>query len=1551
MLDGIKIYGKTKELFGWPDEIFDGITDPATAGTLASGLCASSIVVAGESAESQSMFTITALDKMITTMLDVIDNGLYLLGGASVDISLKQQAIDVTTALILLPTPGVVQQLARSVLATLHTSKTQYHSYKDSEILNDINNEIVDLLGVRDYKNVDPEGFYRIILLVRNIAVQRPQQLVKICQENSYSIVDSLMYLIKELHKISPSHEESTVIVHYGLAHKEATIQALIEIYYAFIYSDSTMIESMTKFMVELLVDSDSQISHSAKYAIIRLLRPKFKRSRKVLIDPLATPPGCHTPMPRSLEDAAGIQEVDLIEPLGLVAAGSGVNENLELNVLEPIEALLGMAGVPPLGREENGEALMEFALELYLQEYDGDITAFQGLANRLRSSQAFQAVAAAAGIDLDPSVPAEQEGSNNNTGRVNNSAGGSDDDDEDAEAGSNAATDGSNLRTSPTAEQMENADGGSGNASESGGSGSEIGGISGRSSTYEESVAQSGTHQSPPKSATTNTPPQTGKQDENAEEMADLENLTKLHALRIAILEKMVENFSALGEVTGRQIIPLMQVILMLTTDLDGNQETEKNIMVKLMNACIVKLEMNPPTHDIQLSHRTPKSEVQLILLRFVGIIMGKIKSLTSKTGTASSVTTLDNIQFVASTTASVLMRSGAIVYCLGLLESFLPYWKVHPGTTGETSGNGSNAGSIITTSAGTPTVNSLLKPTLYGTSPDMQPFFARQYIKGHYNDIFELYPQVLTEMAVRLPYQIMKLASSGSNSSSTQQHSYDSAQMTYTLCEYMMYLHSPILRRQVRKLLLYMCGNKERYRKLRDLHSLNEHMKAIKQCCSTPTGTLSIAKLNHQSLSYQTLVSLVEHLRNCYEIASARTGNWQRFCLLNTDILASLLGLSCHQFDESISSIILQLLQAAVVSMSPPPEPPTVTGAQVKASKERKERDKSEEFDNGAESKFDPGNCNLLVQQIFNQVPVHNLTLFIKTFLLETNSAQIRWLAHGLIYAFYENSNEANKNKLLQCLWGLWPLLPAYGKRTPQFVDLIGFFTLNTKSTMHTLPEKITKAVKVLREQNELVAKHPNAPLYSALSQVLDLDGFYLESEPCLVCNNTELPMSIIKLQSIKVDSKFTTNSNIIKLVNSHTISKIILRIADLKRAKMVRTINIYYNSRNVQAVVELKNRPAMWIKAKSVLLISGQTDVKIDLSLPITACNLMFEYEDFFETATSQPESLQCPRCSATVPANPGVCSNCGEHVFQCHKCRAIHYDEKDPFLCHSCGFCKYAKFDYSIYGRPCCAVDPVESDDDRGKTVQTINNLLEKADKSYRELLTVRQILELLVPKISEHGAAVTETLIGNVSSSLHINKIVQHMEKKYCNEAKSHFEDLTKIVQKVQGCRRELVAYDRSQVDAPLSPTSAASLEGSDVALSRCYGCALASTEQTLSLLRGMASQMQCRIGLCNEGLVEELALNNLRHGSTQIQDEVRNLLCLLTRDLPEPTQKLSQLLLARVIAALDGSVPFANLDSAVRPEMALLEAMAMQEDSCLQMKLKPIITLFLKASE
>ena len=130
-------------------------------------------------------------------------------------------------------------------------------------------------------------------------------------------------------------------------------------------------------------------------------------------------------------------------------------------------------------------------------------------------------------------------------------------------------------------------------------------------------------------------------------------------------------------------------------------------------------------------------------------------------------------------------------------------------------------------------------------------------------------------------------------------------------------------------------------------------------------------------------------------------------------------------------------------------------------------------------------------------------------------------------------------------------------------------------------------------------------------------------------------QVPFSSFKLSTLKVDTKYTTTTQIVKLSTSHSISKISLRIGDLKRQKMVRTINIYYNNRSVQAVVELKNRPTMWHKARSVSLTAGQTEIKIEFPLPIVACNLMIEYADFYENIQASSETLQCPRCSASVP----------------------------------------------------------------------------------------------------------------------------------------------------------------------------------------------------------------------------------------------------------------------------------------------------------------------------
>ncbi len=291
--------------------------------------------------------------------------------------------------------------------------------------------------------------------------------------------------------------------------------------------------------------------------------------------------------------------------------------------------------------------------------------------------------------------------------------------------------------------------------------------------------------------------------------------------------------------------------------------------------------------------------------------------------------------------------------------------------------------------------------------------------------------------------------------------------------------------------------------------------------------------------------------------------------------------------------------------------------------------------------------------------------------------------------------------------------------------------------------IKEFLQRVIELFQYQNILLATHPNSTFYNTLSSLIgEFDGFYLEADPCFICNNIETPVVNLKLNSIKADARFTTNQHIFKLVSPHSISKILIKISEIRKSKMVSMINIYYTSKSAQSIVDLKMNNKLWTKAKRVSVQPAQQEVKLEFQLPIIACNLIVEYSDFYDRdsqTNTETAILQCPRCSASVPANPGVCNTCGENVFQCHKCRSINYDERDPFLCNSCGFCKFAKFDFTIVGKSCCAVDPIESEDDRKQTLLNISSLLDRADKIYYTLSQhTRPALEALIIKHNEQN---------------------------------------------------------------------------------------------------------------------------------------------------------------------------------------------------------------------
>lgn len=215
----------------------------------------------------------------------------------------------------------------------------------------------------------------------------------------------------------------------------------------------------------------------------------------------------------------------------------------------------------------------------------------------------------------------------------------------------------------------------------------------------------------------------------------------------------------------------------------------------------------------------------------------------------------------------------------------------------------------------------------------------------------MFEAYSQLLTEMVLRLPYQIKKIADTNpripppvfdhswfyylsevSTSSSsllffvlpfqrvlTSRPQCNLLIFTFPFPQYLMIQQTPFVRRQVRKLLLFICGSKEKYRQLRDLHTLDSHVRSIKKLLEEQGIFLRagvVTATSGSALQYDTLISLVsvlfaatcmvsqrfhfgdrfilcfvtimrlnllqmEHLKACAEIATQRTINWQKFCM----------------------------------------------------------------------------------------------------------------------------------------------------------------------------------------------------------------------------------------------------------------------------------------------------------------------------------------------------------------------------------------------------------------------------------------------------------------------------------------------------------------------------------------------------------------------------------------------------------------------------------------------------------------------------------------------
>ncbi|CAG9534491.1 unnamed protein product [Cercopithifilaria johnstoni] len=726
----------------------------------------------------------------------------------------------------------------------------------------------------------------------------------------------------------------------------------------------------------------------------------------------------------------------------------------------------------------------------------------------------------------------------------------------------------------------------------------------------------------------------------------------------------------------------------------------------------------------------------------------------------------------------------------------------------------------------------------------PDLSPLFNARVLNVNPGNVFSIYTTLLVEMALRLPYQLKKILGDELPLNNKWEN---------LLCDYITQEPS-IMRRPARKLLLLICGSDTvKYRQVRDEHIIYDLLANLKKRLK-----------GRSTLEYFELSDIVGRIGGIAVISERRCIVWQRICLKE---LPWLMELACMMPDVACDAVLNLILLAI-----------------------RTSEDSDDEM----------LCCSLVNMLLGKQKPFTLFKRLIARFLLGENEER-RWTLHAILRATLQLASRPNQLRLINHLYRhTWPYAQEMGNRAAQLVDLLSCYLPRFLSKDELLTV-YKEAVATIRDALCTLEKSRSSVLFEKLCEFIGSpDISILSKSPCLICSNLDNPMEQLKLSAIKLDSRFTTSAQMIKLMGHFEVSRIIIRLSEIKRSKMVKRFKFYYCNKMLESAVDLKNRSELWEKAADVKVNHGDTEIDVQLPVPIVTCNIVLEMAEFYDTNTAgaadTPEFVHCPRCSTSVAPNPGICSNCGENVFQCLKCRAINYDEKEPFLCNSCGFCKYARLEAVLVGRSLPSVQAIEDDNDRKATYTLMETLLNDIESTRCHIGIIGALLERCSwdsePAIRPNMIVKHMTLqsFTNFISSLNLKEdytlsTLYHNAEKLRNK-------LCEQTRQLAAFRAELLRYDIENGDETLldRPFTSNFHSKSDY----CVGCVSALVVHCVALIQATCSDTNAMEEIIREDFVFSRLVSGCALGDP-IARSIHSLIWNLSEMSKEATQKMCEL--------------------------------------------------------
>ncbi|KAL0377635.1 UNVERIFIED_CONTAM: Auxin transport protein BIG [Sesamum radiatum] len=346
--------------------------------------------------------------------------------------------------------------------------------------------------------------------------------------------------------------------------------------------------------------------------------------------------------------------------------------------------------------------------------------------------------------------------------------------------------------------------------------------------------------------------------------------------------------------------------------------------------------------------------------------------------------------------------------------------------------------------------------------------------------------------------------------------------------LCSYINNPHTTFVRRYARRLFLHVCGSKTHYYSVRDSWQFSSEIKKLYKHINKSGGFQS-------SILYERSVKIVKCLSTIAEVSAARPRNWQKYCLKHSDVLPFLMN-GVFSFGEECVIQALKLLNLALYTgkdtnhSSQKAEGADGSASSIKFGAQNLDSKKKKKGEEGSESPTEKSYMDMeQVLSVFTDRGDDCLRQFIDTFLLEWNSSTVRGEAKSVLLGAWHHGKQLFKETMLTVLLQKVKHLPLYDK---------------------CLTSDVIKCIfETLHSQNELLANHPNSRIYNTLSGLVEFDGYYLESEPCVACSSPEVPYSRMKLESLKSETKFTDNRIIVKCTGSYTIQSVTMNVHDAR------------------------------------------------------------------------------------------------------------------------------------------------------------------------------------------------------------------------------------------------------------------------------------------------------------------------------------------------------------------------------------------------------------------